>query len=404
MRGVFLRPASKAKTAVTAVAATVAAVACLGLATPAQAAEVYNLTYKADANEWTYPEDVPTSLKAGDQVNITFEFTNQHPQRYHGNRILLNRGGNTTYNEGGPNATVDYSYGDYGTIKYTYTATKDTPLTIAGWNVEQLYNCHPSEKYGLVQIASVQVTVDERDSHTISYVTNGGSEVESTEAPALPEELPVTTREGAEFEGWYTDEACTEEAVPGAEITEDVTLYAKWSHAHDWVFEGDDNGTLAYYCDNDVLADECERNGRENALTLTVKDYQNPFTDEEKAAWEAAGLPLPELSYRLSDGTLTTPENSGAETEGGVPTKPGKYSLWVIGEDGAVATYGFEVPEAKKDDPKTEPKTDNNDSNTKTVAKTSVPKTGDTAAPVAAVLGVGCVAAVAGLIVKAKRQ
>ena len=393
-----------------AVAATVAAVACLGLATPAQAAE-YSYTCNADANTWTYEGNLPSTLKAGDTVNVTFNFSNQNPGNYHGNRIVLNVTGDKTLNEGGSaeNRVVNYSYDNNGTMTYTYEATKSTPLVIQGWNPEQSCGGHKG-----CQVASILITVDEREKagYTITYVTNGGSEVESAEATALPEELPTTTREGAEFQGWFTDEACTEEAVPGAELTADVTLYAKWSHVHKLVSNGNSNGVYTAYCENDVLSDECACNGEQNALTLTVKDYQNPFSDEEKAAWEAAGLPMPELSYRLADGTLTTPENSGAEAEGGVPTKPGKYSLWVIGADGAVATYDFEVPEAKKDDPKTDPKADpkkSNDDNvtkpaTKTAAKTTVPKTGDTAAPVAAVLGIGCVAAVAGLVVKAKRQ
>ncbi len=238
--------------------------------------------------------------------------------------------------------------------------------------------------------------------HKIAYVTNGGTAVDSAEATALPAELPTTTREGATFEGWYTDEACTVAAVPGTELTADVTLYAKWSHEHAWVFTGDDKGVFSAYCDNDVLSDECEHNGEENALTLTVKDYKDPFSDEEKAAWEDAGLSLPTLSYRLSDGTYTTPENSGAASEGALPTKPGKYQLWIF-KGGAVATYDFEIPEEKKEEEKSDPKTDPKKQD-KDADKKALPQTGDTAAPVAVVLGAACVALAAGLVVRAKRQ
>ncbi len=236
----------------------------------------------------------------------------------------------------------------------------------------------------------------------ISYVTNGGTEIEPAEATALPAELPTTTREGATFEGWYTDEACTIVAVPGAELTADVTLYAKWSHEHSWYFADDNNGVFSAHCTNDVLADDCDYYGEENALTLTVKDYKDPFSDEEKAAWEAAGLSLPTLSYRLSDGTYTTPENSGAASEGALPTKPGKYQLWIF-KGGAVATYDFEIPESKKEEEKSDPKTDPKKQD-KDADKKALPQTGDTAAPVAVVLGAACIALAAGLVVRAKRQ
>src|SRR5690606_26452328 len=44
--------------------------------------------------------------------------------------------------------------------------------------------------------------------------------------------LPTPVREGYTFEGWYTDEALTEEFVAGTEITEDITLYAKWEEIY----------------------------------------------------------------------------------------------------------------------------------------------------------------------------
>ncbi len=393
MSGTFSRIVSRAKTAGVGVVAAAAAVACFGLATPAQAAEVYNYTCNADGNDWTYSGDLPSTLNKGDQVNITFNFSNQQPHSWHGNRILLNKTGDVSYNEG--DYTVTHSYGNSGTLSYTYEAPKDTPITVKGWNVEQLYHCHEG-----AQVASVVVAVNEVD-YSITYVTNGGTALDPTSGTALPAELPTTTREGANFEGWYTDAACTVAAVPGAEITQNTTLYAKWSHEHAWVYSGHD-GVFTAYCENDVLADECEHNGEKNALKLTIKDYQNPFSDEEKAAWEAAGLTLPALSYHLSDGTLTTPENSGAASEGALPTKSGKYALWVF-YDGAVATYDFEISEPKKEEGKTDSEGASKKQG-KDADKKDLPQTGDATASVAALLGAASAALAAGLVVKAKRQ
>lgn len=65
--------------------------------------------------------------------------------------------------------------------------------------------------------------------YTITYVTNGGTKVESTSGTALPDPLPTTTRDHYTFAGWYTDEGCTQAATAGATINANTTLYAKWT-------------------------------------------------------------------------------------------------------------------------------------------------------------------------------
>ena len=65
--------------------------------------------------------------------------------------------------------------------------------------------------------------------YTITYVTNGGTKVESTSGTALPDPLPTTTRDHYTFAGWYTDEGCTQAAIAGATINANTTLYAKWT-------------------------------------------------------------------------------------------------------------------------------------------------------------------------------
>ncbi len=39
--------------------------------------------------------------------------------------------------------------------------------------------------------------------------------------------IAIPTKEGYEFDGWYTDEALTVKADPAAKITSNTTLYAK---------------------------------------------------------------------------------------------------------------------------------------------------------------------------------
>ena len=75
-----------------------------------------------------------------------------------------------------------------------------------------------------------EVATPDSETYTITFVTNGGSEVDPmTEQTALPNPLPETTRSHYTFAGWYTDEGCTQAAVAGVAITSNTTLYAKWT-------------------------------------------------------------------------------------------------------------------------------------------------------------------------------
>ena len=67
--------------------------------------------------------------------------------------------------------------------------------------------------------------------YSITYVINGhGTQPENLlEQTTLPTELPVLNEEGYTFDGWYTNVGLTEAAVAGAELSADITLYAKWT-------------------------------------------------------------------------------------------------------------------------------------------------------------------------------
>ncbi|MDE5546062.1 MAG: InlB B-repeat-containing protein, partial [Anaeroplasmataceae bacterium] len=67
-------------------------------------------------------------------------------------------------------------------------------------------------------------------SYTITYNVQGhGTAPESVTGTNLPDTLPVLSETGYTFGGWYLDADCTQAAQAGAEITEDTTLYAKWT-------------------------------------------------------------------------------------------------------------------------------------------------------------------------------
>ena len=65
---------------------------------------------------------------------------------------------------------------------------------------------------------------------TITFVSNGGNEIEPIEIiynnPA--ETLPIPEKEGYFFAGWYEDETLTKQFVEGDIVTKDLVLYASW--------------------------------------------------------------------------------------------------------------------------------------------------------------------------------
>ena len=64
--------------------------------------------------------------------------------------------------------------------------------------------------------------VEETDDQVITVET--GSTVN-------PSDVTTPSREGYDFVGWYTDEACTTQYDFDAPVTSDLTLYAKWTEA-----------------------------------------------------------------------------------------------------------------------------------------------------------------------------
>lgn len=66
---------------------------------------------------------------------------------------------------------------------------------------------------------------------SVTYVENGhgANQTDLTGQTKLPATLPTLSETGWIFGGWFTDEGLTEEAVAGATISKNTTLYAKWT-------------------------------------------------------------------------------------------------------------------------------------------------------------------------------
>lgn len=66
---------------------------------------------------------------------------------------------------------------------------------------------------------------------TVTFVTNGGSQVASQEVlhDTAATEPTAPTRDGYTFDGWYSDEGLTQKYDFSAPVTSNITLYAKWT-------------------------------------------------------------------------------------------------------------------------------------------------------------------------------
>ena len=77
--------------------------------------------------------------------------------------------------------------------------------------------------------------------YTVTFDTKGGSEVPAQEVKedewgSFTVQKPADpTKPYAEFAGWFADEACTTPFDFSAEVTEDITIYAKWNVEYEMV-------------------------------------------------------------------------------------------------------------------------------------------------------------------------
>lgn len=141
-----------------------------------------------------------------------------------------------------PSSTADYP---------TTTTVDNTSGNSKAENVETsltsaiIFIGRQSSSY--TSINSIKITTPSSSStYTITYNMNdhGDAIADVTGATALPEVLPAPTAEGYTFSGWYTDEACTQQAAAGSAITANTTLYAKWTQNKYTVTATAANGTI----------------------------------------------------------------------------------------------------------------------------------------------------------------
>ena len=153
------------------------------------------------------------------------------------------------------------------------------------------------EKFNATQTISSNITVyarwkedgnqDEKQSYTITFDTQGGSEVKSiTIAEGETITLPSNpTKEGSVFDGWYLDSSYTQAFDSTKRIDSNIVLYAKWRILDD----GQAIIASDYFDINGLVLTMNKKNYIES--TEDVFDLRNKFSTSTGSSWRAFTSP-----------------------------------------------------------------------------------------------------------------
>ena len=193
-------------------------------------------TTQVHAAQYTTGTIDPAELKAGDVVYRGVQLTVDR-------QIVVCKKCNMIWITTG----TDYGTGDTKRSEVVATeAHKDHPDKVGYSEFNWYFNLDSSgpllknTPYTIVENANIK--------YTITYNTNGGSQIAEEKQTSLPDPLPAATKDGYEFAGWYTDADFTTIARPGQALTADTTLYAKWvEHRHTFKNEWSSNDTSHWH-------------------------------------------------------------------------------------------------------------------------------------------------------------
>ena len=193
-------------------------------------------TTQVHAAQYTTGTIDPAELKAGDVVYRGVQLTVDR-------QIVVCKKCNMIWITTG----TDYGTGDTKRSEVVATeAHKDHPDKVGYSEFNWYFNLDSSgpllknTPYTIVENANIK--------YTITYNTNGGSQIAEGNQTNLPDPLPAATKDGYDFAGWYTDADFTTIARPGQALTADTTLYAKWvEHRHTFRDEWSSNDTSHWH-------------------------------------------------------------------------------------------------------------------------------------------------------------
>ncbi len=116
-------------------------------------------------------------------------------------------------------------------LKLAPTAPEREGYTFQGWYLDSNYRTAVTYPYILEKDTTFYAkwSTGTDSGYTVTFVTNGGTPVDDMVCTRI-NTLPVTTKTGMVFAGWYTSSRLVGNPVTFPyNVTKDITLYAKWA-------------------------------------------------------------------------------------------------------------------------------------------------------------------------------
>lgn len=153
--------------------------------------------------------------------------------------------------------------------------------------------------------------------YTLSFETNGGTAIDSisqTAGTVISLDSYRPEKEGYNFDGWYSDPDFTN-AITEAELTHNMTVYAKWSEAADEETGGEDSnipeGGESQNPSDDTKpgTEDSNQNNEEGKGPETGDNSQNPADDTKPETGDSDQKP--------SDNKQTESDNNKQKPDSG---------------------------------------------------------------------------------------
>ena len=178
-----------------------------------------------------------------------------------------------------------------------------------GWYTDKTFSNKISFPYEVTEDQTLYAKW-EKNKYTVHFDTDGGTYV-SDMIVSVIDRSPETTRDGYEFEGWYTDKTFSNKISFPYEVTEDLTLYAKWTQSgpEKIVFSVDANGVLTGVSGLSGSDITVEIPSVVNGITVT-EIGQDVFKDNKNVARLIIPDSVTKLGYRMCSGCTALSEVS----------------------------------------------------------------------------------------------
>ena len=195
----------------------------------------------------------------------------------------------------------DGSKVDSQTLAYNATVTKPKKPTLSGyifdgWFVDE--EC--TEQFDFATTVTEDITLYAkwiRIEFTVTFVTNGGTPVADTITSIVDGykiKEPTIVKTYYTLDGWYKDTDFTQKFYFESEVTENITLYAKWTPVPATVIFVDTDGVSPVYDELGFVISACNTDINSNFMVSPPEPYKEGHTF---VGWYLNGKPIDLSAY-----------------------------------------------------------------------------------------------------------